>query len=116
MFLQFGRSPMVYVYDNEPVPRSRNLQGPLRICNIEMGKGYIRMIDPDAPYPSRAQEEPFVHFQFPFTTKTGCVDVPKTVRYVPPSPPSDSPPHRYLVQISPLPTFDVIAQDFLFTY
>jgi phosphatidylethanolamine-binding protein (PEBP) family uncharacterized protein len=78
---------------------SAELKDPFNIFwNAEEDKMYtIFMVDLDAPYPSNPSKSPLVHLFIlniiGSDIKTGF----NIVSYQPPSPPADSPPHRYLV-------------------
>ena len=76
-------------------------------------KHTVIMVDLDAPYPENAYKAPYLHL----LTINGYDGGKETVvRYIPPSPPVDSKPHRYKIYLFqqthdiPSPTIDTREQ------
>ena len=76
-------------------------------------KHTVIMVDLDAPYPENSYKSPYLHL---LTINEYNGDKETIVRYIPPSPPVDSKPHRYKIYLFqqtrriPPPTIDTREQ------
>jgi phosphatidylethanolamine-binding protein (PEBP) family uncharacterized protein len=86
--------------DNERIPLKR-AQGKLDVSyDADEDELYTMiMYDTDAPYPSDANKSPLVHHLVVNIPGNDIEAGDELVSYLPPSPPSDSPDHRYHVVI-----------------
>lgn len=65
-----------------------------------LGQYYtVVMYDLDAPYPRIPNKSPFVHYLV-VNVQDNSINYGQTLaKYIPPYPPTDSPPHRYVVEV-----------------
>jgi phosphatidylethanolamine-binding protein (PEBP) family uncharacterized protein len=76
-------------------------QGDLKIkWPSNLGQYYtVVMYDLDAPYPGRPNKSPFLHYLVVNVQDNSINSGQTLAKYISPYPPTDSPPHRYVVEV-----------------
>jgi hypothetical protein len=94
MYLQLGNRQIT---GSEGILKPADVSGSLGLQLPENVKTPLTLViyDKDAPYPERPSDSPYIHFLVINMRTSDILSGNRIFDYVPPNPPSDSPPHRY---------------------